>query len=152
VRPRDGFIIMDAIYLGLYYEDAPQSALTLDDDIIIINSFSQYFHMTGWQLRWVVAPPALDTALDKMASDLFIFAPAQAPHDAITCIEPEVLDIYEKRRLSFKQRRDYLLPYLERLGLQVPVKPDGAFYIYLDISRYCNDSDDFAQRLLHGPG
>lgn len=152
VRARDGFIIMDEIYLGLYYEDTPQSALTLDDDIIIINSFSKYFHMTGWRLGWIIAPPAMVPALDKQASNLCICAPALAQHAAITCFEPEVLAIYEKRRLSFKQRRDYLLPELERLGLQVPVKPDGAFYIYLDISRYSNDSDDFAQRLLHGPG
>lgn len=152
VRARDGFIIMDEIYLGLYYEDTPQSALTLDDDIIIINSFSKYFHMTGWRLGWIIAPPAMVPALDKLASNLCICAPALAQHAAITCFEPEVLAIYEKRRLSFKQRRDYLLPELERLGLQVPVKPDGAFYIYLDISRYSNDSDDFAQRLLHGPG
>lgn len=152
VRARDGFIIMDEIYLGLYYEDTPRSALTLDDDIVIINSFSKYFHMTGWRLGWLIAPPAMMPALDKLASNLCICAPALAQHAAITCFEPEVLAIYEKRRLSFMQRRDYLLPQLERLGLHVPVKPDGAFYIYLDISRYSHDSDEFAQQLLHGPG
>jgi len=152
VRARDGFVIMDEIYLGLYYEDKPVSALTLDDDIVIINSFSKYFHMTGWRLGWIIAPTALVPALDKLASNLCICAPALAQHAAITCFEPDVLAIYEKRRLSFKQRRDYLLPELKRLGLHVPVKPDGAFYIYLDISRHSNDSDDFAQRLLHGPG
>ena len=152
VRARDGFIIMDEIYLGLYYEDTPSSALTLDDDIIIINSFSKYFHMTGWRLGWMIAPPSMVPALDKLASNLCICAPSLAQHAAITCFEPEVLRVFENRRLSFKQRRDYLLPELERLGLHVPVKPDGAFYIYLDISRYSDDSDDFAQRLLHGPG
>ena len=152
VRARGGFIIMDEIYLGLYFEEQPVSALTLDDDIIIINSFSKYFHMTGWRLGWMIAPTWMMPALDKLASNLCICAPSLAQHAAITCFEPEVLSIFEKRRLSFKQRRDYLLPELERLGLQVPVKPDGAFYIYLDISRYSRDSDDFAQQLLHGPG
>lgn len=152
VRSRGGFIIMDEIYLGLYYDEAPQSALTLDDDIIIINSFSKYFHMTGWRLGWIIAPTWMVPALDKLASNLCICAPSLAQHAAITCFEPEVMAIFEKRRLSFKQRRDYLLPELERLGLNVPVKPDGAFYIYLDISRYSHDSDDFAQRLLNGPG
>lgn len=152
VRARGGFIIMDEIYLGLYYEDTPSSALTLDDDIVIINSFSKYFHMTGWRLGWLIAPQWMIPAMDKLASNLCICAPSLAQHAAISCFEPEVLSIYEKRRLSFKQRRDYLLPELERLGLNVPVKPDGAFYIYLDISRYSRDSDDFAQRLLHGPG
>jgi len=152
VRARNGFIIMDEIYLGLYYEDTPASALTLDDDIIIINSFSKYFHMTGWRLGWMIAPSWMLPALDKLASNLCICAPSLAQHAAITCFEPEVLRVFEKRRLSFKKRRDYLLPELERLGLHVPVKPDGAFYIYLDISRYSQDSDDFAQRLLQGPG
>ncbi len=152
VRARDGFIIMDEIYIGLYYEDTPSSALTLDDDIIVINSFSKYFHMTGWRLGWIIAPPALMPALDRLAANLCICAPTLAQHAAITCFEPEVLAIYEKRRLSFQQRRDYLLPELERLGLKVPVKPDGAFYIYLDISQFSTDSDDFAQQLLHGPG
>lgn len=152
VRARGGFIIMDEIYIGLYYEDTPTSALTLDDDIAIINSFSKYFHMTGWRLGWMIAPTWMLPALDKLASNLCICAPSLAQHAAISCFEPEVLAIFEKRRLSFKQRRDYLLPELERLGLHVPVKPDGAFYIYLDISRYSQDSDDFAQQLLHGPG
>ncbi|NLC35622.1 MAG: pyridoxal phosphate-dependent aminotransferase [Alcaligenaceae bacterium] len=152
VRARGGFIIMDEIYIGLYYEDTPTSALTLDDDIVIINSFSKYFHMTGWRLGWMIAPTWMLPALDKLASNLCICAPSLAQHAAISCFEPEVLAIFEKRRLSFKQRRDYLLPELERLGLRVPVKPDGAFYIYLDISRYSQNSDDFAQQLLHGPG
>ena len=152
VRSRGGFIIMDEIYLGLYYDGAPVSALTLDDDIVIINSFSKYFHMTGWRLGWMIAPTWMMPALEKLASNLCICAPSLAQHAAITCFEPEVIAVFKKRRLSFKQRRDYLLPQLERLGLNVPVKPDGAFYIYLDISRYSQDSDDFAQRLLHGPG
>lgn len=152
VRARGGFIIMDEIYLGLYYETKPESALTLDDDIVIINSFSKYFHMTGWRLGWLIAPGAMIPALDKLSSNLCICAPSLAQHAAITCFEPEVIATFEKRRLSFKQRRDYLLPELERLGLHVPVRPDGAFYIYVDITRHSDDSDEFAQQLLHGPG
>lgn len=152
VRQRDGFIIMDEIYLGLYYDAAPQSALTLDDNIVIINSFSKYFHMTGWRLGWMIVPPAMFEATDRLAASLAICAPALAQHAALTCFEPEVMHIYENRRLSFKQRRDYLLPNLERLGLHVPVKPDGAFYIYTDISRYSNDSDAFSHQLLHQAG
>ena len=149
VRLRHGFIIMDEIYLGLYYGDAPQSALSLDDDIVIINSFSKYFHMTGWRLGWMIAPPAMIPAIEKLAASLAICAPSLAQHAAVTCFEPEVMRIYEQRRLSFKQRRDYLLPELERIGLHVPVVPDGAFYVYADISRYSTDSDDFVHKLLH---
>ncbi len=148
VRERGGFIIMDEIYLGLYYDSQPTSALVLDDDILIINSFSKYFHMTGWRLGWMIAPPSIVPVIEKLAASLAICAPTLAQHAALTCFEPDVMQIYEKRRLSFKQRRDYLLPEFERLGLHVPVAPDGAFYIYADISAHSQDSIDFAQRLL----
>ncbi len=149
VRQRDGFIIMDEIYLGLYYGEKPHSALALDDDIIIINSFSKYFHMTGWRLGWMIAPASMVPALDKLAANLTICAPSLAQHAALSCFEPDVLHIYENRRQSFEQRLNYLLPELEKLGLKVPVKPDGAFYIYADIRQHSNDSDAFSQRLLH---
>lgn len=152
VKQRDGFIIMDEIYLGLYYGDAPQSALTLDDNIVIINSFSKYFHMTGWRLGWLIVPPHLVAPIEKLAASLAICAPSLAQHAALTCFEPEVMRIYENRRLSFKQRLDYLLPQFQRLGLHVPVAPDGAFYIYADIRAHSQDSDDFSHRLLHEAG
>lgn len=152
VRQRGGFIIMDEIYLGLYYDEPPVSALTLDDRIVIINSFSKYFHMTGWRLGWIIAPPDIIPAIEKLGASLAICAPSLAQHAALTCFEPEVMRIYENRRLSFKQRRDYLLPEFERLGLHVPVKPDGAFYIYADISQHSHDSDDFSHRLLYEAG
>ncbi len=149
VRKRDGFIIMDEIYLGLYYGEKPQSALAIDDDIIIINSFSKYFHMTGWRLGWMIAPASMIPALDKLAANLTICAPSLAQHAALACFEPDVLHIYENRRQSFEQRLNYLLPQLEKLGLDVPVKPDAAFYVYADIRRHSNDSDAFSQQLLH---
>ncbi|MFA5490231.1 MAG: pyridoxal phosphate-dependent aminotransferase [Candidimonas sp.] len=153
VRRRNGFIIMDEIYLGLYYgDDAPISALAVDDDIIIVNSFSKYFHMTGWRLGWLIAPPAMIPTLERIAANLSICASTLAQHAAITCFEPDVMKIFENRRLSFKQRLDYLLPELQRLGLDVPVKPDGAFYIYADVRRHSRDSSDFSRRLLNEAG
>ncbi|MYN13190.1 pyridoxal phosphate-dependent aminotransferase [Pusillimonas sp. TS35] len=152
VRRHDGFIIMDEIYLGLYYDDAPLSALTLDDDIVVINSFSKYFHMTGWRLGWLITPADMVPAIEKLAASLAICAPSLAQHAAITCFEPEVMQIYENRRLSFRQRRDYLLPELDHLGLRVPVRPDGAFYIYADISGLGQESTVFSHRLLHEAG
>lgn len=152
VRQRDGFVIMDEIYLGLYYGDKPQSALTLDDNIVIVNSFSKYFHMTGWRLGWMIVPPDMVAEVEKLASSLAICAPTLAQHAALTCFEPDVMRTYDNRRLSFKQRRDYLLPQFERLGLHVPAIPDGAFYIYADIRRHSQDSNDFSHRLLHQAG
>ncbi|MFM9871565.1 pyridoxal phosphate-dependent aminotransferase [Achromobacter xylosoxidans] len=148
VRARDDFAIVDEIYLGLSYEGQPRSALTLDDDIIVINSFSKYFHMTGWRLGWMIVPEAMAAAVEKIAGSLAICAPTLAQHAALACFTPDALRTFEHRREAFKQRRDYLLPEFERLGLKVPVKPDGAFYIYADISDLANDSAAFSQRLL----
>ncbi len=148
VRARHGFAIVDEIYLGLSYEGQPRSALTLDDDIIVINSFSKYFHMTGWRLGWMIVPEDMAAPVEKIAGSLAICAPTLAQHAALACFTPDALRTFEHRREAFKQRRDYLLPEFERLGLKVPVKPDGAFYIYADISDFGTDSASFSQRLL----
>lgn len=148
VRARDGFAIVDEIYLGLSYEGEPRSALTLDDDVIIINSFSKYFHMTGWRLGWMIVPEAMIAPVEKIAASLAICAPTLAQHAALACFTEQAMKTFEHRREAFKQRRDYLLPEFERLGLHVPVKPDGAFYIYADISKLGVDSATFSQRLL----
>ncbi len=152
VRERNGFIIMDEIYLGLHYEEKAQSALTLDDNIVVINSFSKYFHMTGWRLGWVVLPEFMLEATERMAASLAICAPALAQYAALACFDEAAMEIYEERRLAFKARRDFLLPALENLGLKVPAKPDGAFYIYADVSGFSQDSSDFSHRLLHEAG
>lgn len=148
VRARHGFAIVDEIYLGLSYEGQPRSALTLDDDIIVINSFSKYFHMTGWRLGWMIVPEDMVAPVEKIAGSLAICAPTLAQHAALACFTSDALRTFEHRREAFKQRRDYLLPEFERLGLKVPVKPDGAFYIYADISDLGTDSASFSQRLL----
>ncbi|AKQ54815.1 pyridoxal phosphate-dependent aminotransferase [Bordetella hinzii] len=152
VRERGGYTIMDEIYLGLSYEQAPRSALALDDDIIVINSFSKYFHMTGWRLGWMIVPESMIGIIEKMSASLQICAPTLAQHAALACFSPDALKIFAHRRDAFRQRRDYLLPEFERLGIPVPVKPDGAFYIYADISRLGMDSVAFSQRLLHEAG
>jgi len=149
VRARGGFIIMDEIYLGLYYDEAPKSALCLDDDIIVINSFSKYFHMTGWRLGWAILPTELGPTAEKVAASLAICAPSLAQHAALACFSEPSLEIYEQRRLAFKQRRDYLVPALESIGFKIPVHPDGAFYIYADMSAFAEDSSEFSQYLLH---
>lgn len=152
VRERNGVVLMDEIYLGLSYEGKPRSALTIDDDIIVINSFSKYFHMTGWRLGWLILPPHMVEPVERMAASLAICAPTLAQHAALACFEPDTMRAFEQRRDAFRQRRDYLLPEFERLGLHVPARPDGAFYIYADISRHARDSEEFSHRLLHEAG
>lgn len=152
VRARQGYALVDEIYLGLSYDGPPRSALTLDDDVVVINSFSKYFHMTGWRLGWLIVPPPMVAPVEKMAASLAICAPTLAQHAALACFQPDTLKIYEHRRVAFMQRRDFLLQAFERIGIPVPVKPDGAFYVYADLSSLGIDSQTFSQRLLHEAG
>ncbi|MBC7718203.1 MAG: pyridoxal phosphate-dependent aminotransferase [Chitinophagaceae bacterium] len=139
VHNRGGITLIDEIYLGLSYEQRfGHTALTmpgeLGENIISINSFSKYFNMTGWRLGWLVVPEALVPVIERIAQNLFICASSIAQHAALACFEPESLLEYERRRSAFKARRDYFIPELNRLGLTVPVMPDGAFYAYADCS------------------
>ena len=134
VRARGGFAIVDEIYQGLSYDGKPVSALSFGDDVITVNSFSKYFSMTGWRLGWLVVPDSLVPTIEKLAQNLFICAPTIAQHAALACFRPDTIAIYEERRLEFQRRRDFLVPALRELGFQVPVMPDGAFYVYADIS------------------
>ena len=150
VHARNGFVMMDEIYLTLSYDAERQSALALDDNVIILNSFSKYFNMTGWRLGWMVVPDHMVAPIEKMAASFVICAPTLSQYGAIACFAPESLAIFEQRRLAFQQRRDYLVPALEEIGIRVPVKPDGAFYVYGDISAHSQDSSVFSSSLLHG--
>ena len=152
VHARNGFVISDEIYLGLSYDDIASTALAISDQVIVINSFSKYFAMTGWRLGWVVMPPQLRPALERLAQNLYICASAVAQHAALTCFEPESLAVYEAQRAEFRRRRDFLVPALEELGFGVPVRPDGAFYVYADISRFGEDSDRFVDSVLQATG
>ena len=148
VRARGGFTIVDEIYLGLSYDGDPRSALAFGDDLIVTNSFSKYFHMTGWRLGWLVVPQALVPVFEKLAQNLYICASTLAQYAAIACFDPASLAEYEARRNEFRRRRDYIVPALRGAGLPVPVTPDGAFYAYADCSAHSADSSDFAVELL----
>jgi aspartate/methionine/tyrosine aminotransferase len=156
VRPRGGFAIIDEIYQGLSYDAKPVTALSLGDDIVTVNSFSKYFNMTGWRLGWLVVPPRMTGVIEKLAQNLFICASALAQHAALACFEPATLGIYEARRLEFGRRRDYIVPALRSLGFEVPVVPDGAFYVYADTRRVnhpaAGDSDALTKAMLHDAG
>ncbi|HXD06131.1 MAG TPA: pyridoxal phosphate-dependent aminotransferase [Burkholderiaceae bacterium] len=149
VRERGGATLVDEIYLGLSYEEPfGHSALKLGEDVISINSFSKYFSMTGWRLGWVVLPSALVGAVEKLAQHLFICPSTVAQHAALACFEAESIAEYEARRHAFKARRDFIVPALESIGLPVPVMPDGAFYVWADVSAHSASSWDFSFDIL----
>ena len=152
---KGGITMIDEIYLGLSHDETfGQSALTLGEDVISINSFSKYFNMTGWRLGWLVVPEALVKPIEQLAQHLFICPSSISQQAALACFEPESLAIFEQRRAEFKARRDYFLPALRALGFKIPVEPDGAFYVYADASDLfakfnVTSSWDFAFEILN---
>ena len=152
VRDRGGHLIVDEIYQSLWYQEAPQTALALGEDVFVINSFSKYFGMTGWRLGWLVAPQDAVGHLDILAQNLFLSASTPAQHAALTAFQPETQAILEYRRQEFQQRRDFLLPALRGLGFDISVQPQGAFYLYANCGRFTQDSFTFATDLLEKAG
>ena len=155
IRARGGFTIVDEIYLALSYGSSSKTALEhagQSDDLFVINSFSKYFGMTGWRLGWLVIPEALEATFEKLSQNLYICASAPAQYAALACFTPETLAIYERRRKEFMARRDFLVPALRALGFNIPVDPDGAFYVYADCSKFSDDSSQFASEMLEQCG
>lgn len=148
LKERGGHLVVDEIYHGLTYGVDAASVLEVDDDAFVLNSFSKYFGMTGWRLGWLVAPPTAVPELEKLAQNLYISAPSMAQHAALVCFEPATLEILEARRAEFARRRDFLLPALRELGFGIAVEPQGAFYLYADISAFGGDAYAFCQHML----
>jgi aspartate/methionine/tyrosine aminotransferase len=143
-------VISDEIYHGLNYAFAAQSAAALSQKAIIINSFSKYFCMTGWRIGWMVVPPSLLRAVERLQQNFAISVPtlsqiaAQAAFDGFHELE--------NIKHGYEENRRILLDGLPRAGLDSFLPVDGAFYLYADTSRFSNDSFDFAKRLLEQAG
>ena len=147
-REKGGALLVDEIYHGLTYGIDARTAAEEGEDILVVNSFSKYFQMTGWRLGWLLAPPRLVREIETLAQNLFISASAVAQHAALACFEPATLAIVEQRRRELDERRRFLIPALESIGFGVPVIPEGAFYVYADCSALCDDSFELARRIL----
>jgi len=152
VGERGGTLIVDEIYHGLVYEGEYTTALAHSDDVFVINSFSKYFQMTGWRLGWLVAPERYVRELDKLSQNIYLSAPTPSQHAALAAFEPETIAILEARRMEFKARRDYLVPALRELDFDIPVTPQGAFYVYAGCGKLTKDSFTFARDLLEQAG
>ncbi len=154
---RGGMLIVDEIYQGLSYGVEAATALAnpvlnAADDLFVVNSFSKYFGMTGWRLGWLVAPEGLVRDIEKLAQHFFISPSTPAQHAALAAFQPDTLDILEARRREFGARRDTLLPALRNLGFRVEAEPQGAFYIYADVSNIAEDAETLARRLIEDAG
>jgi aspartate/methionine/tyrosine aminotransferase len=151
-RKKGGILISDEIYHGLTYGGSAPTAASLGDDVFVINSFSKYFGMTGFRLGWLVASDAFMVDVDKLAGNLFISPPDIAQRAALAAFEPDTIALMEERRELYRQQRDFLLPALKALGFEVPVTPEGAFYIYANCARFTNDSYAFCWDVLENAG
>jgi aspartate/methionine/tyrosine aminotransferase len=152
VEERGGVLIVDEIYHGLVYGDEAVTALAHSPNLFVVNSFSKYYGMTGWRLGWLVAPASYIPAIDKLAQNIFLAASTPAQYAALAAYDAGVQRELQKRRDIFRDRRDFLLPALRELGFEIPLVPQGAFYLYADCSRFTDDSQAFALRLLEQAG
>jgi aspartate/methionine/tyrosine aminotransferase len=143
-------VISDEIYHGLDYTFAATSAAALSDDVIVINSFSKYFCMTGWRIGWMVVPPALVRAVERLQQNLAISVPtlAQIAAEAAFDARAEL----DRVRHGYQENRRILLEGLPRAGLDAFLPADGAFYLYADVSRFSSDSFGFGSRMLQEAG
>jgi aspartate/methionine/tyrosine aminotransferase len=148
VGKRSGFFILDEIYQGLTLAAEYQSGLQVTRDIYVLNSFSKFFGMTGWRLGWLVVPAAAVAAVTKLAQNLFISPSTPAQYAALAAFEPDAMAIHRQRAGIFVERARLLAGGLQALGFNIPVTPQGAFYLYVDISHTGLTARDFCWRLL----
>jgi aspartate/methionine/tyrosine aminotransferase len=142
-------LVCDEIYQGLQYEGEAETALALDaDNVVVINSFSKFFGMTGWRIGWAVVPEWLVEPMVRLAQNIFLAAPTPSQHAALACFTPANLAELETRRAVFEQRRDILCDALASIGMDPGPKPAGAFYLYVDVGDFTDDSQLFAKELL----
>ncbi|MGZ8194364.1 MAG: pyridoxal phosphate-dependent aminotransferase [Methylosarcina sp.] len=152
VNSLGGCFYSDEIYHGLVYSDNAASALEFSDDVFVINSFSKYFGMTGWRIGWLIVPDEFVGAAEKLAQSIFIATSSDAQYAALAAFDEATLAELEHRRREFETRRDFLYKALLGLGFKISVKPEGAFYIYADCSKFTDDSFQFAIELLEAEG
>jgi aspartate/methionine/tyrosine aminotransferase len=145
-RDRDIHFISDEIYHGLTYEQDAVSALSYSDDVVVINSFSKYFSMTGWRLGWMVVPEKLVSTVEKLGQSMFISAPALSQYAALAAFDCK--DELESYKANYARNREILLRELPAMGLDKLAAADGAFYIYANVSHLTDDSMIFCQKML----
>lgn len=147
---RDIAFISDEIYHGITYDNRATTALEISDDVIVINSFSKYFSMTGWRIGWMVVPETHVRQIERLAQNMFICAPHASQLCALAALDcgPEL----RANLRVYRQNRALMLDGLPRAGFKSFAPPDGAFYVYADVSEFTEDSRALADEILHGAG
>jgi aspartate/methionine/tyrosine aminotransferase len=142
--------ISDEIYHGLHYADRATSALEISDDVHVINSFSKYFSMTGWRIGWMVVPEDHIRVVERLAQNMFICPPHASQVAALAALD--CIDELEANRAVYARNRQMMLEELPKAGFTRIAPPDGAFYVYADVSDLTQDSLAFAAEILEQAG
>jgi len=143
-------LISDEIYHGIDYDTAPVTALQVTDDVYVVNSFSKYFSMTGWRVGWMIVPEDHVRQVERLAQNMFICAPHAAQRLALHAME--CTDELEVNRAVYRTNRALMIDGLKAAGLSRFAPPDGAFYVYVDVSEYTEDALQFAADILENAG
>ena len=145
-KKKETAFISDEIYHGIEYETRAVSALEVSDDCFVINSFSKYFSMTGWRLGWIVVPNKHIRQFERLAQNMFICAPHISQIAALGALDAH--HELNQNLQTYKTNRAMLAEQLPNLGLAKFAPPDGAFYFYVDVSEYTDNSVNFANEIL----
>lgn len=149
-RERGIIIISDEIYHGISYGMDTPSILEVEPQALVVNSFSKYWSMAGWRLGWLIVPESgIDAARARMGN-LFLTPPSLAQHAGLVAMDCKAE--LEANIATYARNRELLLNALPALGLARIAPPDGAFYIYADVSDYTDDALEFCQQLLLDTG
>lgn len=140
----------DEIYHGIEYDKKAVTALEISDDVCVINSFSKYFSMTGWRLGWLVLPEPQVRQVERLAQNMFICAPHAAQIAALGALDAG--DELQANMEVYRTNRQLMLDGLPAAGFDRIAPPDGAFYVYADISHITDDSRAFARAILDEAG
>lgn len=143
-------VISDEIYHGITYGPDAVSAIDLEPNALVVNSFSKYFSMTGWRLGWLVVPDDLIRPIECLAQNLFISPPTLSQIAAVAAFDCH--DELQANVTRYRANRDLLLEELPKAGFGDLAPADGAFYIYADISDRTDDSKAFCERVLRETG
>ncbi|MEO0991230.1 MAG: aminotransferase class I/II-fold pyridoxal phosphate-dependent enzyme, partial [Pseudomonadota bacterium] len=149
-QARDMALISDEIYHGIEYDQPAETALSVSDDVYVINSFSKYYSMTGWRIGWMVVPEALIRTVENLAQNLFICPPHASQVAALAAMDCD--DECQANLKVYARNRELLLDGLPKAGFRRIAPPDGAFYIYADVSDLTTDSLGFARDILETSG
>jgi aspartate/methionine/tyrosine aminotransferase len=141
------WFISDEIYHGITFNQRAVSAAGKGDHVIVVNSFSKYYCMTGWRLGWLAVPPRVTRTIERLAQNLFISAPSLSQIAAMAAFDaqPEL----DRRVAGYARNRNILLEGLPEVGITHIAPADGAFYLYADVSNLTDDAIGFCKRMLH---